>query len=103
MRHCGGEPDFGRHQVAALHAAGFTRIRPSASCDCWTSDADATRFVADFLATYTVSTEFATPIIELNMASEAELHAISEELRRWGDNPDSFAAEPWGEAVAWWR
>jgi SAM-dependent methyltransferase len=101
MRYCGGEPEFGRHQVAALRAAGFTKIRPSASCDCWTTDADSTRFVADFLASYTVSTEFAGPIIELNLASEVELQAISDELRRWGENPDAFAAEPWGEAVAW--
>jgi SAM-dependent methyltransferase len=101
MRYCGGDPEFGRHQVATLRAAGFTRIRPSASCDCWTTDADSTRFVANFLATYSLSAEFAGPLVKLNLASEAELQAISDELRRWGENPDAFAAEPWGEAVAW--
>lgn len=25
----------------------------------------------------------------------------SKELQRWGEDPDAFAAEPWGEAVAW--
>lgn len=101
MRHCGGEPEFGRHQFGAIRAAGFERIRPSASCDCWTSDPEATRFVANFLATYCVSPEFAGPVTQLNLASTAELQTISEALRRWGEDADAFAAEPWGEAVAW--
>jgi SAM-dependent methyltransferase len=101
MRDCGGEPEFGRHQLAAVRAAGFTRIRPSASCDCWTTDANTTRFAANFLATYTVSAEFAEPLAKLNLASKVELQAISDALRLWGEHPDAFAAEPWGEAVAW--
>lgn len=101
MRDCGGAPEFGRHQVAALRAAGFTQIKPSASCDCWTPDADSTRFVADFLASYCVSPEFAEPLIKLRRASTVELQTISEALRRWGKDPSAFAAEPWGEAVAW--
>lgn len=101
MRHCGGEPEFGRHQLAAIRAAGFVRIKPSASCDCWTTDPELTKFVANFLATYCVSPEFAGPLAQLNLASADELQTISEALRRWGEDADAFAAEPWGEAVAW--
>ena len=101
MREGGGEPEFGRHQLAALHAAGFKRIELSASFDCWTTDRESTKFVANFLATYCVSPEFAEPVTQLNLASQGELQTISEELRQWGENPDAFAAEPWGEAVAW--
>ena len=101
MRHCGGEPEFGRHQLAAIRGAGFERIKPSASCDCWTTDPESTRFVANFLATYCVSPEFAGPITQLALASAAELQTISDALRRWGEDADAFATEPWGEAVAW--
>jgi SAM-dependent methyltransferase len=101
MRASGGEPEFGRHQLAALHAVGFERIRPSASCDLWTPDPESTKFVANFLATYCISSEFAGQVTQLNLISEAELKTISEELYRWGENPDAFLAEPWGEAVAW--
>jgi SAM-dependent methyltransferase len=101
MRICGGEPNLGRYQLAALRAAGFERIKPSASCDCWTTDSDSTRIVAAFLASYCTSVEFGEQVTELNLASQADLTAIAEELRRWGENPDAFAAETWGEAVAW--
>jgi hypothetical protein len=29
------------------------------------------------------------------------LQQISLALKRWGENPNAFAAEAWGEAVAW--
>ncbi len=101
MRHCGGDPDFGRHQLAAIRAAGFEQIQPSASFDCWTTDPELTQFVANFLATYSLSPEFAEPIIKLKLTTPTELQTINQELRQWGESPDAFAAEPWGEAVAW--
>lgn len=101
MQHCGGEPEFDRHQFAAIRQAGFQQMRVSASCDRWTPDAERTHFVANFLANYTLSAEFAEPLVKLNLTTAAELQTISDALREWSDHPDAFLAEPWGEAVAW--
>ena len=62
---------------------------------------DSTQFVANFLATYCLSAEFADPVVQLNLTTKDELQTVSNALREWGAHPDAFMAEAWGEAIAW--
>jgi hypothetical protein len=53
------------------------------------------------MAAHCISDEFAQPIIELGLSDRPTLERISNELLIWGENPDAFAAEAWGEAIAY--
>ena len=100
MKTNGGDPFFGRNQLSYLRQAGFSEIKVSASYDCWTSSPSAAHQVALYMASYCISDEFAQPIIDLGLSDRPTLERISKELRNWGDSPDAFAAEAWGEALA---
>ena len=100
MFHDGGDPFFGRNQLSYLHQAGFSNVQVSASYDCWTSSPESSRKVASYLAAHCVSEEFTRPIIDLGFSDRESLERISRELIKWGNNPDAFAAEAWGEALA---
>ena len=97
----GGDPSFGRHQVAALLAAGFTRLAPSASYDCWTETPETTARAAAAMSALLTSSPLAERAIELGLANRAALEASAEAFRQWSGNPAAFAAEAWCEAVAW--
>jgi SAM-dependent methyltransferase len=101
LAHNGGDIEFGRNQLASIRAAGFKRIFVSASYDCWTETPRLALSSANFLSNYCVSSEFADPIVKLGLADLSKLQQISLALKRWGKNPNAFAAEAWGEAVAW--
>jgi len=100
MKTDGGDPFFGRNQISYLRQAGFSEIKVSASYDCWTSSPDVARQVALYMAAHCISDEFTQPIIDLGLSDRPTLDRISKELNNWGDNPDAFAAEAWGEALA---
>ena len=100
MKTDGGDPLFGRNQLSYLRQAGFSDIKVSASYDCWTSSPDVARQVASYMAAYCISDEFIQPIIDLGLSDRPTLEMISKELHNWGKNPEAFAAEAWGEAIA---
>lgn len=100
MKTDGGDPFFGRNQLSYLHQAGFAEVKVSASFDCWTSSPDVARQVALYMAAHCISDEFTQPIIDLGLSDQPTLERISKELRNWGESPDAFAAEAWGEALA---
>ncbi len=101
MEKNGANPFFGRHQVAYLRRAGFQRIEASASYDCWTATPETTRRVGNFMAAYFTSAEFVTPVLANQFADPDTLQKIPPAFRAWAEDPDVFAAEAWGEAVAW--
>ncbi|AUX48388.1 methyltransferase type 11 [Sorangium cellulosum] len=101
MIHNGGDPRSGRNQIAALREAGFTRLQASASHDCWTSTREETRGTARFLAAYCESVEFRDQAVALGIADHAAIREMSAAFLAWGEDPGAFAAEAWGEAVAW--
>ena len=100
MKTDGGDPFFGRNQLSYLRQAGFSEIKVSASYDCWTSSPDTARQIALYMAAHCISDEFTQPIIDLGLSDQPTLERISKELRNWGDSPEAFAAEAWGEALA---
>lgn len=101
LEHSGGDPHCGRNQLAAVRRAGFSPIKVSASYDCWTENQEAARSAANTMARYCHSPEFADPIIKLGFTDRWRLEEIGAALTQWGENEDAFAAEAWGEAVAW--
>jgi SAM-dependent methyltransferase len=81
MMENGGDPVAGRKLPGVLRAAGFSRVRPSASYEIYESSA----LIAEYLA------------VQL-AARDAE---GASELRSWGRNPEALFAQAWVEAVGW--
>ena len=101
MAHNGGDPMAGRHQLRWLREAGFERPVVSASYDCWTSTPEASQRNACFLSKLVGESAFASQLIEAGIADRGTLARMSERFMAWGRHPHAFAAEAWGEAVAW--
>jgi ubiquinone/menaquinone biosynthesis C-methylase UbiE len=101
MQRNGGDPFFGRNQVSYLHRSGFTRILPSASYDCWTPNLETASKVGNYMKVYFTSMEFVDPVLRYNLTDSTTLEKIRSSFDIWGKDPDIFAAEAWGEAVAW--
>ncbi|MBC8078338.1 MAG: methyltransferase domain-containing protein [Chloroflexales bacterium] len=101
MAHNGGDPLCGRNQIGLVRQAGFTRTLVSASYDCWTTTPKAAHEVAQFLASYCTSAVFAEPLVQLGWVDHARLQDISSALRTWAEHEAAFAAEAWGEVLAW--
>ena len=78
----GGDTEAGRKLAAHLRAAGFARIRPSASYEIYDDPAR----IAEYLA------------LQLDKSGAAPAAKM---LREWGRNPDALFAQAWGEAVGW--
>ena len=101
MEKNGCDTFFGRNQASYLRKAGFTRIIASASYDCWTQTVETARRVGNFMKVLFKSEEYVKPILDSGFADKQTLLKIQSSFDIWGDDPDIFAAEAWGEAVGW--
>jgi len=101
MRRNGGDPYFGRNQVSSLRRAGFSRLIASASYDCWTPTPEIARKVGHLMKVYFTSEEFTGPALRHKLTDGTTLKRIQSSFDDWGEDQDIFAAEAWGEAVAW--
>jgi ubiquinone/menaquinone biosynthesis C-methylase UbiE len=101
MRHNGGDPQAGRHQLAWLKAAGFARVQVSASYDCWTATPEETQRHARFLACLVGQSAFASQLLAAGLTDRLTLERMHNAFLEWGVHPHAFAAEAWGEAIAW--
>jgi ubiquinone/menaquinone biosynthesis C-methylase UbiE len=101
MLHNGTHPRAGRQQVRWLREAEFSRIEASASYDCWTRTPTETSHCAAFLASLVGDSSFSAQLLAAGLADRATLQALSRGFVDWGTDPNAFAAEAWGEAVAW--
>ncbi len=81
----GGDTQAGRKLPALLRAAGFARIKPSASYEIY----EDPKRIADYLA------------LQLDRAEGAEAKAAAAALRDWMVHPDAMFAQAWVEAVGW--
>jgi SAM-dependent methyltransferase len=97
----GGDPEAGRHQPRWLRTAGFARVHVSASYDCWTRTPEDTERSARFLAQLVGHSDFARQAREAGLAGADTLGRMSRAFEAWGRDPCAFAAEAWGEALAW--
>jgi ubiquinone/menaquinone biosynthesis C-methylase UbiE len=101
MLHNGTHPRAGRKQVQWLRESGFSRIEASASYDCWPRTPEETARCAAFLARLVGDSGFSAQLLDAGLANRATLEGLSRGFLEWGANPDAFAAEAWGEALAW--
>jgi len=97
----GGDPHCGRNQFATMRKVGFKNIKISASYDCWTENREAARAAANWSAIQCVSPGYADALIAFGLTERVRLEEISSALRELGEDENAFAAEAWGEAVAW--
>src|SRR5262249_8732205 len=101
MTHNGADPRAGRHQLRWIRESGFAAIEVSASFDCWTRTPDDTRRTAHFLASLVAEPSFSAQLVGAGIADRQTLEAVRKAFIAWGTDLDAFAAEAWGEAVAW--
>jgi len=101
MKRNGGKPQFGRNQGSYLRQAGFSRITTSASYDCWTSNPETALKVGRLMKGYFTSKDFVIPALKHGLVDRKTLPKIQSAFDDWGKDQDVFAAEAWGESVAW--
>jgi ubiquinone/menaquinone biosynthesis C-methylase UbiE len=92
------EPDAGRHLVAWAHAAGLTRLTPSASL--WTyATPEQTAWWGGVWARRTLESTFATQALQRGLATRDELDRISDAWRAWSTHPDAWFAMTHAEVL----
>jgi ubiquinone/menaquinone biosynthesis C-methylase UbiE len=93
------EPDAGRHLVAWAHAAGLTRLTPSASLWTYASPEQAAWW-GGVWARRTLESTFATQAVERGLATREELTQISTAWQAWSAHPDAWFAMTHAEVIA---
>ena len=98
-RRNGAFPDAGRHLLRWAHEAGFADVEYSTSN--WTfSSPDDVAWWADLWADRSVHSSFAEQAVEYGLASPADLQAVSDGWRAWGEHPDALIIILHGEVLA---
>ena len=93
------EPDAGRHLVAWAHAAGLSRLTPTASL--WTyATPEQCAWWGGAWARRTLESTFATQAVERGLATAEELAQISAAWQSWSTHPDAWFAMTHAEVVA---
>jgi SAM-dependent methyltransferase len=95
----GAEPDAGRRLLAWAHAAGFTEVATTASVWCF-ADADDRAWWGGMWSDRVVASAFAEQAVERELATRAELEAISDAWRAWSESADGWFAIVHGEIRA---
>ena len=93
------EPDAGRHLVAWSHAAGLTRLEPSASL--WTyATPEQCAWWGRTWARRALESTFATQALERGLVTPDDLAAISADWQAWSTHPDAWFAMTHAEVIA---
>jgi len=94
----GGEPDAGSRLLSWARAAGFTDVTASASTWCYATPADRT-WQSQTWAQRCL-TSFGPRAVELGLADRADLEAMAQAWRQWGDSEDAWFVVVHGEVLA---
>ena len=94
----GGEPDAGSRLLSWAQAAGFTDVTASASTWCYATPADRT-WQSQTWAQRCL-TSFGPRAVELGLADRADLEAMAQAWRQWGDSEDAWFVVVHGEVLA---
>ena len=88
-----------RHLVAWTHAAGLTRLAPSASL--WTyATPEQCAWWGSTWARRALESTFATQAIDRGLVTADELADISAAWRAWSTRPDAWVAMTHAEVIA---
>ncbi len=93
------EPDAGRHLVAWSHAAGLTRLEPSASLWTYATPEQCAWWGGNW-ARRALESTFATQALERGLVTADELAEISAAWQDWSRHPDAWFAMTHAEVVA---
>ena len=94
----GGEPDAGSRLLSWAREAGFTDASASASTWCYATPAD--RAWQSQTWAQRCLTSFGPQAVELGLADEADLEAMAQAWRQWGDSEDAWFVVVHGEVLA---
>ena len=94
----GGEPDAGSRLLSWARAAGFTDVTASASTWCYATPAD--RAWQSQTWAQRCLTSFGPQAVELGLADGADLEAMAQAWRQWGDSEDAWFVVVHGEVLA---
>jgi SAM-dependent methyltransferase len=93
-----GEPDAGRRMRSWALAAGFDRIRASASVWCFAERQDV-GWWGDLWAERVTESSFGQQALDRNLTDPAELRRIASSWRTWAAAPDAWFAVLHGEVL----
>jgi len=95
----GGEPDAGRRLLAWARAAGFDDV--TATTSNWTYATPEDRaWWGGMWADRILESALARQLVDSDMATSADLQAISDAWKRWADDGDGWYLVPHGEIIA---
>ena len=94
----GGEPDAGSRLLSWAREAGFTDASASASTWCYATPAD--RAWQSQTWAQRCLTSFGPQAVELGLADGADLEAMAQAWRQWGDSEDAWFVVVHGEVLA---
>ena len=94
----GGEPDAGSRLLSWAREAGFTDVTASASTWCYATPAD--RAWQSQTWAQRCLTSFGPRAVELGLADRADLEAMAQAWRQWGDSEDAWFVVVHGEVLA---
>ena len=94
----GGEPDAGSRLLSWAREAGFTDVTASASTWCYATPTD--RAWQSQTWAQRCLTSFGPRAVELGLADGADLEAMAQAWRQWGDSEDAWFVVVHGEVLA---
>ena len=100
ITHNGGNRLLARHFRGAVLEAGFARAEGYAGTETFGTP-EAARIVAAAMAEVARGSDFVQTVLTEGWADQTELAALPEEILRWADRPDAFAAVLKCGALGW--
>ena len=97
-RATGGEPDAGRRLAAWARAAGFSRVRATASAWCYAAPEDS-RWWGRLWAERLTRSSFGDRAVEHGLATRQDLERLAGAWLRWGEMADAWFGIPHGEVL----
>ena len=91
-------PDAGSRLLSWTRAAGFTDVTASASTWCYATPTD--RAWQSQTWAQRCLTSFGPRAVELGLADGADLEAMAQAWRQWGDSEDAWFVVVHGEVLA---
>jgi SAM-dependent methyltransferase len=101
VAHEGGNARYSRHLRTLMLEAGFSRTQGIAHAPEVYGDLERTRWFAEFAVGLFSAPAMADVIVREGWATRAELDALLDALREWGELPDAFAAWLYCGALGW--
>jgi SAM-dependent methyltransferase len=95
----GGEPDAGRRLLSWARQAGFTDIVATSSTWCYATQEDRDWW-GGMWADRIVRSGIADQLVEMGLASRADLQRLSDGWRRWAAAPDGWFSVLHAELIA---